>query len=67
MCQAKIWLKNGKEEKEIFRDVVQLEINEKEEIVLRFFFEEPKKLKGKIKSIDFTKGKVVIEVERFPE
>lgn len=64
MCQAKIWIKKGEIEQEIYRDISNIEI-QGEEIILKALFEEPKKLKGKIKEIDFLKSKVVVEVDEF--
>ncbi len=66
MCQAKIWVRVGQQEKEIARDITQLEL-QGEEIILKTFFEAPKSIKGKIKEIDFLKGKVLIEADVFPE
>uniref|UniRef100_A0A832GP35 CooT family nickel-binding protein n=1 Tax=Caldimicrobium thiodismutans TaxID=1653476 RepID=A0A832GP35_9BACT len=66
MCQAKIWVISKGEEREIARDITQLEV-EGDEIVLKSFFEPPKVIKGKIKSIDFLKAKVFIEAHEFPE
>ncbi len=66
MCQAKIFLKIGDEEREYCRDIEEMEF-EKERIVLKSLFEEPKVIKGKIKYINFLKGKVVIESDEFPE
>jgi predicted RNA-binding protein len=66
MCQAKIWVRVGQQEKEIARDITQLEL-QGEEIILKTFFEAPKRIKGKIKEIDFLKGKVLIEADVFPE
>ncbi|MCS7279245.1 MAG: CooT family nickel-binding protein [Thermodesulfobacteriaceae bacterium] len=62
MCQAKIWIKKGETQEEIFRDISHIEI-QGEEVILKALFEEPKKLKGKIKEIDFLKGKVILEVD----
>ncbi|BAU22716.1 hypothetical protein THC_0318 [Caldimicrobium thiodismutans] len=66
MCQAKIWVRVGSQEKEIAKDITQLEING-DELILKTFFEAPKRIKGKIKEIDFLKGKVLIESDVFPE
>ncbi|MCS7149621.1 MAG: CooT family nickel-binding protein [Caldimicrobium sp.] len=65
MCQAKIWIKVGNEEREYVKDITQLEIKG-EEVWLKSFFEPPQKLKGKVTSVDFLKGKVIIECEAFP-
>lgn len=66
MCQAKIWVRYRGEEREIAKDITQLEISE-EEIKIKSFFEPPKVIKGKIKAIDFLKAKVIIEADEFPE
>lgn len=66
MCQAKIWVRVGSQEKEVLRDITQLEI-QGDELILKTFFEPPKRIKGKIKEIDFLKGKVLIEADVFPE
>jgi predicted RNA-binding protein len=66
MCQAKIWIRVGSEEKEFCRDITELVV-ENEFIVLKSFFEPDRKIKGKIKEIDFLKGKVVIEGEKISE
>ncbi len=66
MCQAKIWVRVGSQEKEIAKDITQLEING-DELILKTFFEAPKRIKGKIKEIDFLKGKVLIESDVFSE
>ncbi|MFN3505584.1 MAG: CooT family nickel-binding protein [Caldimicrobium sp.] len=60
MCQAKIWVLSQGQEKEIARDITHLEVLG-EEIVLKSFFEAPKRIKGKIREIDFLKAKVLIE------
>ncbi|MFN3407311.1 MAG: CooT family nickel-binding protein [Caldimicrobium sp.] len=60
MCQAKIWVISKGKEREIARDITHLEIDG-EEIILKSFFEPPRKIKGKIKEIDFLKAKVLIE------
>ncbi|MFN4131830.1 MAG: CooT family nickel-binding protein [Caldimicrobium sp.] len=65
MCQAKIWIKCKGEEKEFARDISQIEILDNE-IVLKSFFEAPKKIKGQIKEIDFLKAKVLIECDEYP-
>lgn len=66
MCQAKIWIKKGEIQEEIFRDISHIEVQE-EEVILKTLFEEPKRLKGKIKEIDFLKGKVILEVDEVPK
>jgi len=65
MCQAKIWIRTKDEEKEWVRDITQLEVKG-EEIILKTFFDAPKKVKGRVKEIDFLKGKVLIEADEFP-
>jgi len=65
MCQAKIWIRAKGEEREFARDITQLEVKG-EEILLKTFFEAPKKVTGKIREIDFLKAKVIIEAEEFP-
>ncbi|MFN4196411.1 MAG: CooT family nickel-binding protein [Caldimicrobium sp.] len=60
MCQAKIWIINQGEEKEVARDITHLEVHG-EEIILKSFFEPPRRIKGKLKEIDFLKAKVLIE------
>lgn len=62
MCQARVFVRRGEEEEEVMRDVVALEVGP-EEILLRAFFEEPKKIKGRIREIDFLKHRVVVEEE----
>ncbi|OAG28739.1 CooT family nickel-binding protein [Thermodesulfatator autotrophicus] len=60
MCQAiALWLKDG-QEKEIMRDIVEIEIKP-DGLVLKSFFEEPKKVEGEIVAIDFLKHKVFIK------
>jgi len=66
MCQARIWLRCKNEEKEWVRDITQLEV-QGGEIVLKTFFEPPRRIKGRIASIDFLKAKVIIECDAFPE
>ncbi len=66
MCQAKIWIRVKDKEKEYCRDITELKV-EKGKIVLKSFFEPDKVIEGNIKEIDFLKGKVVIESEKFPE
>lgn len=66
MCQAKIWIKKGEIQEEIFRDISHIEVQE-EEVILKTLFEKPKRLKGKIKEIDFLKGKVILEVDEVPK
>ncbi len=60
MCQARVVVRKGESEEEVMRDVVALEV-EPEGLVLRAFFEEPKRIKGRIKEIDFMKHVVVVE------
>ena len=60
MCQARVVVRKGESEEEVMRDVVALEV-EPEGLVLRAFFEEPKRIKGQIKEIDFMKHVVVVE------
>ncbi|AEH44689.1 RNA-binding protein, predicted [Thermodesulfatator indicus DSM 15286] len=60
MCQAKaFWLGNGQEE-EIMNDVIEIEVKP-DGLVLKSFFEEPKKVEGEIVAIDFLKHKVFIK------
>ncbi len=42
------------------QDITQLEVKNNS-IILKTFFEAPKEIKGRIREIDFLKGKVVIE------
>lgn len=64
MCQAKIWIRTNGEEREIARDITQIEFLG-DEIILKSFFEPPKRLKGKVKEIDFLKAKVFIECDEY--
>lgn len=64
MCQAKIWIRCKGEEREVARDITQMEILENE-IVLKSFFEVPKRIRGQIKEIDFLKAKVIIECDEY--
>lgn len=64
MCQVKIWIRCKGEEKEVARDITQMEILENE-IVLKSFFEVPKRIRGQIKEIDFLKAKVIIECDEY--
>ncbi len=66
MCQAKIWLKVKGEEREWLRDITHLEV-QGEELIFKTFFAPPKTLRGKVLSIDFLKGKVLVECDAFPE
>lgn len=63
MCQARVILRRGEQEEELMKDVVALEIGE-DEILLRAFFEEPKRVKARLKEIDFLKHRVVLEEAR---
>lgn len=65
MCQARIWVRVNNEEKEIVKDITQLEVKG-EDIWLKSFFEPPRRIKGKILAIDFLKAKVIIECDEFP-
>ncbi len=65
MCQARIWVKVKGEEREVARDITQLEVKG-DAIIVKTFFEAPKEIKGKIKEIDFLKAKVIIEADEFP-
>ncbi len=65
MCQAKIWVRIKGEEKEIARDITQIEFLG-DEILLKSFFEPPKRIRGQIKEIDFLKAKVLIECDEYP-
>ncbi len=62
MCQAKIWIKRGNTQEEVYRDISNIEV-QGEEIILKALFEEPKRLKGRIREIDFLKGKVIVEID----
>ncbi|PMP63966.1 MAG: RNA-binding protein [Caldimicrobium thiodismutans] len=66
MCQAKIWVRVKGEEREVARDITQLEVKG-DSLLLKTFFEAPKEIKGRIKEIDFLKGKVIIEADEFPQ
>lgn len=65
MCQARIWVRVKGEEREVARDITQLEFKG-DSIILKTFFEAPKEIKGRPKEIDFLKGKVIIEADEFP-
>ncbi|QJA06662.1 CooT family nickel-binding protein [Thermosulfurimonas marina] len=60
MCQARVVVKRGDQEEELMRDVVALEM-QGEEILLKAFFEEPRRVKGRLREIDFLKHTVVLE------
>ena len=60
MCQAKVFWKREEGEEEIMRDVIGIEISP-EGLVLKSFFEEPKKIAGEIIEIDFLKHKVLVK------
>jgi predicted RNA-binding protein len=60
MCQPKVYLKTGGEEKEYLKDIIALKI-EDEKIVLKTLLDGEKVVNGRIEEIDFLKGKVVIE------
>ena len=62
MCQTRVVVRRGDQEEEIMREVVALRV-EPEEVVLQAFFEEPKRVRGKIREIDFMKHVVVLEEE----
>jgi predicted RNA-binding protein len=55
MCQATVYL----DEKKIMEDVIWLEPTENG-FLLKTFFEEPKEVKGTIKSIDLLKHRVLM-------
>ena len=56
MCQATIYRK-GNGDEEILREVISLEQTD-EGWVAQTFFEDPMRIKGRIKSIDFLKHTV---------
>ncbi|MFZ5916369.1 MAG: CooT family nickel-binding protein [Chloroflexota bacterium] len=58
MCQATVYL----DQEKIMEDVIWLEPT-KEGVLLRTFFEEPKEVKGKLKSIDLLKHRVMLTSE----
>ncbi|MBX6423946.1 CooT family nickel-binding protein [Thermosulfurimonas sp. F29] len=62
MCQARVIVRRGEEEEEVMRDVVGLEV-QPDGVVLRAFFEEPRRIRGRLKEIDFMKHVVVVEEE----
>ncbi len=62
MCQTRVVVRRGDQEEEIMREVVALRV-EPEEVVLQTFFEEPRRVRGKIREIDFMKHVVVVEEE----
>ncbi len=62
MCQARVFVKRGEEEEEVMRDVVALEI-QADGVLLKTFFEEPRKVRGRLREIDFLKHRVVVEEE----
>ena len=55
MCQATVYL----DQEKIMEDVIWLEPTE-DGVLLRTFFEEPKEVKGKLKSIDLLKHRVLL-------
>jgi len=55
MCQATVYL----DEEKIMEDVIWLEPTE-DGFLLKTFFEEPKEVKGTIKSIDLLKHRVLM-------
>jgi predicted RNA-binding protein len=60
MCQAKVYLAQGGQEKEILRDVIFLEVAESG-VRLATFFEEPQVVRGRVLHIDFLKHRVLLE------
>ncbi|HFC97531.1 MAG TPA: CooT family nickel-binding protein [Thermosulfurimonas dismutans] len=62
MCQTRVVVRRGDREEEIMREVVALRV-EPEEVILQAFFEEPRRVRGKIREIDFMKHVVVLEEE----
>ena len=56
MCQATVYL----EDKQIMQDVIGIEVTE-EGVRLTTFFEEPKLVRGRIRSIDLLKHRVLLE------
>jgi len=60
MCQPKVVIKEGEEEREVLRDVMKFRI-EGEELIFETLFEGETRIKGKLLEIDFLKAKVVIE------
>ncbi len=59
MCQAKIILQEGKERRELMRDVIQLEI-EGDLVRLSRFFEPVVEIRAAVKDIDFLKHTVTM-------
>jgi predicted RNA-binding protein len=55
MCQATVYLDGEK----VMEDVIWLEPTE-DGVLLQTFFEEPKKVKGELKSIDLLKHRVLL-------
>ncbi len=60
MCQAKVYVKRDEQEIEIMKEVIEIEV-EPDGLILKSFFEDPKKIKGQISRIDFLKHTVIIE------
>jgi len=58
MCQATVYL----DQEKIMEDVIWLEPTG-DGVLLRTFFEEPKEVKGKLKSIDLLKHRVMLTSE----
>jgi len=60
MCEAVVYLADGGEEKEIMREVEFLEV-EGEQLLLSSLFGNEKKLRARVKSINFGRHKVIVE------
>jgi predicted RNA-binding protein len=59
MCQARVFLEEDGEEKEIMKDVIAIEVTP-EGLVLKSFFDDPKEISGQIVKIDFLKHTVLV-------
>jgi len=60
MCEAVVYLVNGEEEKEVMRDVLLMEVRG-ERLRLTDFFGNNKELSARIKNINFSQHRVVVE------
>ncbi len=60
MCQAKVYIRQDGREIEIMKEVIEIVV-EPDGLVLKSFFEDPKRIKGRISRIDFLKHTVIIE------
>ena len=60
MCQAKVYLGQDGQEKEIMRDLVLLEVVP-DGVRLQTFFEDPVTVRAQVQRIDFLKHTVILE------